>query len=201
MVAINPLEKRIIELSYTHQLTHISSCLNCVNLLDWIYNHRDPDEPFVMGNCHASLAHYVVLEKYHGVDAEAMVKKHGTHASRDMENGIWCSGGSLGQPETVAVGMALADKNRKVWLVTSDGSCMEGAVHEAFRVARKHCPNLSVHVVFNGLGAYGAIKIDDLPANANPIYYVDELRYPEWLRGLAGHYLKLTKEQRDELIA
>lgn len=196
---MNTLEKRIIELSYRHQLTHVSSCLNCVNLIEWIYEQRKPDDPFVMDNGHAALAHYVVLEKHGMCDAEEMIKNHGTHASRDMEHGIWCSNGSLGQAATVAVGMALADKNRTVWLVTSDGSCMEGATREALRVGQKHCPNLKIIIVFNGWGAYGEIKHGDLPIEGK-IYYVDKSRYPDWMLGLNGHYLKLTKENYDELM-
>jgi len=70
---------------------------------------------------------------------------------------------------------------------------------EAFRVAAKHCPNLKIYVVYNGLGAYGKIGHGDLPIEAE-IHYVDQREYPLWLRGLEGHYLKLTKEQRDELM-
>lgn len=197
---MNSLEKRVIELSYKHQLTHVSSCLNSVNLIDWIYGQRKEDEPFVQGNGHAALAHYVVLEKHGTCDAEEMVNKHGTHAHRDMEHGIWVSNGSLGQSETIAVGMALADKTRKVWLVTSDGAAMEGAAMEALRVARKYCPNLNIYVVYNGLGAYGRIDQADLPIEVE-LHYVDYRHYPAWLRGLEGHYLRLTKEQHDELMA
>jgi len=198
----NALEKRIVELSYRHKLTHISSCLNCVNLLAWVYDNRKDDEPVIMGNGHASLAHYVVLERKGLCDAEEMVKKHGVHASRDIEHGIWVSCGSLGQSETVAVGMALADKNRKVWLVTSDGAAMEGSVYETLRVAGKYCPNLAIFIVFNGHGAYGEIRSDELPnfRLAYSIYTVDTRRYPYWLRGLPGHYLTLTKEQFDGLM-
>jgi transketolase len=198
-VGFNDLEKRIIELSFRHKLTHVSSCLNCVNLIDDIYDNRKPEEPFILGSGHASLAHYVILEKHGMCDAEEMIKKHGVHSSRDMEHGIWCSNGSLGQAETVAVGFALADKNRKVWLVTSDGATMEGSTYEAMRFASRYCPNLSIHVVFNGLGAYGEIRHGDLPIEAN-IYYVNQGRYPEFLRGLAGHYLVLSQAQRDELM-
>ncbi len=194
----NELERRIVELSYLHKLTHVSSCLNCVNLLDFIYEQRKDDEPVCLDNSHAALALYVVLEKHGLCDADEMINKHGTHAGRDMEHGIWVSGGSLGQVATVAVGLALADKERKVWLVTSDGAAMEGCVTEALRFAGRHCPNLSATIVFNGLGAYGEISHGDLPVDAK-IYYVDQNRYPEWLRGLAGHYLVLTQEQRDEL--
>lgn len=195
---MNYLEKRVIELTYKNQLTHLSSCLNCVNLIDFIYSCRKEGEPFIMGNGHASLAHYVVLEKWGIADAEELLEKHGVHESRDLENGIWCSCGSLGQSETVAVGFALADPKRTVWLVTSDGSCMEGATMEAVRVGKKLCPNLNIYCVFNGFGAYSTIILDDLPRGI-VIHTVNYTRYPEWLRGLPGHYLKLTKEQYEEL--
>lgn len=195
---MNNLERRIIELSYKHGLSHISSCLNCVNLLNWIYDQREDNDPVVLGNSHAALALYVVLEKYGFCDAEEMVNKHGTHAGRDIPNGIWVSGGSLGQADTVAVGLALADKERKVWLVTSDGAAMEGSVTEALRIGQ-YLDNLLVYIVFNGLGAYGEIKREDLPGHAD-IYYVDQKRYPKWLRGLAGHYLKLNEQQYEELM-
>ncbi len=191
-----------MELSFKHKLSHISSCLNCVNLIDWVYEQRKPDDPFILGSGHASLAHYVVLEKHGMCDAEEMIEKHGVHSSRDMEHGIWCSNGSLGQSETVACGFALADKNRKVWLVTSDGSTMEGATLESLRFADKYCNNLEIFIVFNGYGAYGEIKEHELPRYCNTrIYYVDQKRYPEWLRGLQGHYLTLNETQYQELMA
>src|SRR6476646_1224569 len=151
---MNDLEKRVIQLSFDHGLSHISSCLNCINLIDWIYEQRKPGDPFVLDNSHAALALYVVLEKHGLCDAGEMVEKHGTHAGRDPANGIWVSGGSLGQPLTVAVGLALADKDKTVWAVTSDGSCMEGATQEAIRIGRKFCTNLNVFVIYNGFGAY-----------------------------------------------
>ncbi len=196
----NDLERRIVELSFKHKLSHISSCLNCVNLIDWIYDERKPEEPFILDNGHASLAHYVVLEKHGLCDAEEMVKRYGVHSSRDTERGIWVSNGSLGQAATVAIGMALADKNRTVWLVTSDGACMEGCVYESFRFARRNCPNLKIHVVYNGYGAYGEVAFFDINAMESQIFTVDEKRYPEWLQGLPGHYLVLNESQYLELM-
>lgn len=201
---LSSLAKRCVELSYRHKLTHVSSVLNTVDLLAEIYAKRRETEPVILGNGHAALALYVVLEYYLMCDAEKMILKHGVHPSRDMAHGIWCSSGSLGQAETVAVGMALADKTRKVWLITSDGAMMEGSAYEAMRFAGKYCSNLDVTVVFNGLGAYGAIEPFDLPQevqNADCIRSVSQSRYPEWLRGLKGHYLTLTEEQYEELMA
>ncbi len=195
---MNVLEKRIIELSFKHKLTHISSCLNCVNLIEEIYEQRKLDDPFVLDNGHASLAHYVVLEKRGFCDAEEMVKKHGVHSSRDIDHGIWVSNGSLGQAATVAVGMALADKDRMVWLVTSDGAAMEGCVYEAFRFGR-YLDNLQLYIVWNGYGAYGEISKYDLPEFGADVYYVDQSRYPRFLQGLQGHYIVLNQEQYEEL--
>lgn len=196
---MNALERRIVELTYRHKLTHLSSCLNTVNLLAEIYRKREWDDPVILGNGHAGLSLYVTLESVGLCNAEEMIEKHGVHPNRDMRNGIWCSSGSLGTAETVAVGMALADRTRTVWLVTSDGACMEGSVHEAMRVAGKHCPNLKTTIVYNGLGAYGPINLADLPPFTK-IEYVNPARYPEWMRGLSGHYLQLTKAQFEELM-
>lgn len=160
-----------------------------------------------MGNGHASLAHYVILEAHGMCDAENMVKTHGTHAHRDPEHGIEVSCGSLGQAETVAVGLALTDRTRKVWLLTSDGSCQEGAVWEAFRLAAEQkLENLKIYVIANGWGAYKAIDADLLRNRLALFLYPlsFELVRPkmpfQFLEGLAGHYLTLDQQQYDEAM-
>jgi transketolase len=198
------LAKRCIKLSYRHKLTHVSSVLNCVDMIAEIYENRRPSEPFILGNGHAALALYVVLEKHLKCDAEEMIKKHGVHPSRDMEHGIWCSSGSLGQAETIAIGMALADRMRPVWLVTSDGACAEGSVMESARASLLYASNLHTFVIFNGFGAYGPIEIDALlkilPGHWR-IHSPNFRDWPQWLRGLPGHYLTLTEAQYEELMA
>jgi len=200
------LQKRCADISFRHKLTHVSSVLNTVHVLDDIYANRKDGDPVVLGNSHAALALWVVLEKYGLCDAEDMLGRYGTHACRDMEHGVWVSGGSLGQAETVAVGLALGDPHHETWLVTSDGACMEGAVAEAFRLASKWCSNLSVRVVFNGCGGYSAIPLEDINMIVYPlgskcwIHSVHQDNYPEWLRGLEGHYLTLTQSQYEELM-
>lgn len=190
------LQKRCVDISYRHKLTHVSSVLNTVNLIDDIYSVKRAEDPFVLGNAHASLALYAVLEKHKLCDAEEMVQRHGTHTCRDMEHGVWVSGGSLGQAETVAVGMALANVARWVWLVSSDGALMEGSVYEAMRIAPS---NLKRFAVCNGYGAYGRIHLWDISDSWERVN-VDQESYPYWLRGLPGHYLTLTKEQHEELM-
>lgn len=203
---MNALAKRCIDISYRHKLTHVSSVLNTVDVIADIYDVKAPDDPFVLGNSHAALALFVVLESHGLCNAEDMVIRHGTHAVRDTEHGVWVSGGSLGQAETVAVGLAMGYPERNVWLVTSDGACAEGAVYEAFRIANKFCTNLNVTIIYNGMGAYGMIPMKEIKDISNVlsnnclIEQVNQAIYPPWLRGLAGHYLTLTAEQHQELM-
>lgn len=201
---MNQLKRRCVDISFRHKLTHVSSVLNTVDVIDEIYGLKKPEDPFVLGNSHASLALFVVLEKRGICDAEEMMLRHGTHACMDRQHDVWVSGGSLGQAETVAVGLSLADPDSTVWLVTSDGACMEGAVYEAMRTARLMYAKVNVTVVFNGFGAYGEIKESEVRRVVGPkatIHHVDQSEYPEWLKGLPGHYLVLNESQRDELMA
>lgn len=202
---MNKLERQIIDISYENKLSHISSCLGSVNFIDHCYEVMKDDDIFVLGNSHASLAHYVVLEKYGKANARELVKKHGVHANRDVENGIHVSGGSLGQAETVAVGMALANRDRDVYLLTSDGACNEGAIWEALRIAADNrLENLKVAVIANGMGALGKIDTDYLDTRLNAFYPVLVVRtnmfaYPDWLNGFSGHYAVMDEEKYKEV--
>lgn len=203
---MNSLEHRIIDLSFRHKLTHISSCLNVVNTLADIYKQRQEDEPVVLGPSHAALGLFVVLEAHGMCDAEEMIATHGTHASRDMAHGVWCSGGSLGQAETVAVGMALADRSKTVWLITSDGALAEGCVWEALHfAARMELLNLNVHIIANGFAGYCEINITKLELRISSLMYPvftfvkPKMEWP-WLQGLAGHYVQLSQENYEAMM-
>jgi transketolase len=205
-IVLSDLEKRCLEISYVNGLSHLSSVLTSVGVIDDIYASKKPGDIFVLGNSHAALALFVVLEKYGFGDASALARKHGTHASRDPAAGIFVSGGSLGQPETVAVGLALADRNRNVFLLTSDGALAEGSIWESLRIANDiRLENLHVHVIANGLGAYSEIDIDDLQQRLEAffparIHRVSLDGYPAWIRGIDGHYLRLDEAQYREIL-
>ena len=202
---MNDLEKRIIEISYRHKLGHIGSCLASVNIIDGIYQVKKPDEPFILSNGHAGLALYIVLEKYEGKDAEKLWKKHGTHPNRDLKDGIWCSTGSLGQGLPIAVGMALANRKRNVYVLTSDGEMNEGSCWEALRIAsEQRLENLRISVVGNGYSALGKTDVDLLDLRMQYFYpslmvKTDLFDFPEWLQGLEGHYRVMTKEEYEEI--
>ena len=203
---LNQLEKRIIDLSYKHKLSHIGSCLSTVNCLNDIYKIKGKEEPFILSNGHAGLALYVILEKYGYSNAEYLLKKHGTHPNRCLKDGIWCTTGSLGMGLSVGVGMALADPGRNIYIFISDGECAEGSIWESLRIASDFkLKNLRIICIANGYSALGKIGLDYLDIRLNAFYPVlmariDMTGYPVWLQGLEGHYHTMTEEEYEKII-
>lgn len=153
------LKKRIIEISYKYNKSHIGSCLSSVDIIEEIYNLKRKAEKFILSEGHAAIALYCVLEKHEGRNPEYLLKKHGVHAGRDEKNGIWCTTGSLGQGLPIAVGMSLANKTKNVYCMISDGEAAEGSIWEALRIKTdNNLHNLKVYVNLNGYGAYSKIN-------------------------------------------
>jgi len=203
---MNSLEKRVIAVSYKKGLSHLSSTLSCVNVIDKIYSVKKPRDIFVLSNGHAALALYVVLEQWEFKNAEALYDKHGVHPNRNLNDGIYCSSGSLGSAVTLAVGMALADKTRDVYVMLSDGECAEGTVWEALAIASKlRIENLRVTVVCNGTGAYGKIDTEILDTRLQLFYpslavHINLFSLPDYLQSFDGHYKVLNETEYMEVM-
>ena len=194
------LKKRILEIAYKHKLGHLGSYLSAAGIVDEIYKNKNPDDIFILSSGHASLALYAALEKYEGKNAEELFLKHGGHPHRDEENGIYCSTGSLGLGITVAVGRALANKNRKVHVLISDGESAEGSVWEALRfIKESNLSNIEVYVNVNGYAAYDKVDVKYLVDRLKVflptinIRYTSVNQYP-FLRGLNAHYHVMSEE-------
>ena len=194
------LKKRILEIAYKHKLSHLGSYLSAVDIIDEIYHSKNEEDIFILSSGHAALALYVVLEKYEDKNAEELFIKHGGHPHRDEANGIYCSTGSLGLGITVAVGRALANKNRKVHVLISDGESAEGSVWEALRfIQENNLTNIEVYVNVNGYAAYDKVdtkylvdRLEVFLPSIN-IRYTNVNQYP-FLRGLNAHYHVMSEE-------
>lgn len=204
---LSALEKRVLELSYLNQTSHINSCLTAVDLIDNVYKNKKENDIFVLSSGHAAIALYAVLEKYYQHDAQKLFDKHGVHPNRDMENHIYASSGSLGQALGIAVGAAIADRGRDVYVLLSDGECSEGSVWETLRVASElRLENLRIVVNANGTGAYKGIDVDLLDQRLQMFYptlvaRTHLLDYPDYLQGYHGHYKVLNEEEYNDLIS
>mgnify|MGYP000011386538 FL=1 len=188
------LKKRILEIAYKNKLSHLGSYLSSVDIIDKIYKTKNKEDIFILSSGHAALALYAVIEKYEGKNAEELFLKHGGHPHRDEDNGIYCSTGSLGMGITVAIGRAMANKNKKVYVLISDGECAEGSIWESLRyIQESNLSNIEVYVNVNGYAAYDKVDTKYLVDRLNVflprinIEYTTVNQLP-FLKGLNAHY-------------
>ena len=199
------LYKRLLDICYKNKLHHLGSYFSSIETLDKIYSQMGENDIFILSNGHPVVALYVILEKYYGLNAQDLLEKYGEHPKRNELDKIYCSTGSLGMGITVAVGRALANPNRNVYCMISDGECAEGSVWEALRFAyEKNIHNLKVYVNANGWAAYDPVDLNYLEDRIkafNP--YVNFVRTTVECFGLSGldaHYTNFTEDQYLEAI-
>lgn len=204
---MNDLERRLVDITYRNGLSHLSSTLSSINIIDEIYSTKHRDDPFILSNGHAALAWYCVLEKYHGHDAEALLQQHGIHPHRDPAHHITVSTGSLGMGITVAVGYALACPDRTVYCLISDGESGEGSVWEALRfIHERGITNIRVYANVNGQIAYDSIDVDYICRRYRAFLPDIEIRLSEpprwpWAQGVLTHYYVLRPQDYEALCA
>lgn len=188
------LKKRILEIAHTNRLSHLGSYMSSVDIIDEIYSKMSVDDIFILSSGHAAVALYACLEKHRGHNADMLFKKHGGHPHRDEEHGIYCSTGSLGLGITIALGRAVANPNRKVYVLISDGECAEGSVWESLKtIHEQNIDNIEVFVNVNGYAAYMEVDttyltdrlISFLPRTRLRFTTVEQLPF---LRGINAHY-------------
>lgn len=203
MVDLN-LKRRILQISHKYRLSHLGSYFSSIDILDKIYSKLEKDDIFILSSGHAAIAMYCCIEKYFGIDAESMFLKHGGHPHRDEDNHIHCSTGSLGLGITIALGRAIANPKRKVYVLISDGECAEGSVWESLKtIKEQNIENIEIHVNMNGYAAY--MEVDTKYLTERLLAFLPEIKIHytsveqfSFLKGLNAHY-HIMKEEDYEL--
>jgi len=152
------IRKKLLGMINRAHTSHIGSCLSSIDIIDAVYSIKKRQENFILSNGHAAASLYIILEKY-GYLKNPDLSKLNAHPDRNPDKGIDVSTGSLGQGLPIAVGMALANKDKNVYCLISDGECAEGSIWESLRIVHdlKIC-NLKIIVSSNGWGAYDPIS-------------------------------------------
>lgn len=180
------MKHRLMKLAYLAQCGHVGSCLSCLDILDAVYRIKKPNDIVILSKGHAALALYVVLEKYGFLPSEVLETygKEGSvllgHPERMPEYGIMATTGSLGHGLPIGLGMALADKNRRVYVIMGDGELQEGSVWEGAALAAALGVN-NLTVVVDGNGFQGIDKTTSARVT------MMALMNGWWLRGVDGH--------------
>jgi transketolase len=195
------LKARLLKLLYDHNEEHVGSCFSCIDIIDEIFKNKKENDIFILSNGHAAYALYATLEKYYNINADDLVRRHGGHPNREEENYIYCSTGSLGSGLPIAIGRALIDQKRKVYVTISDGECAEGSIWESLAfIKNQNICNIEIHVNANGWSCYDTIDLDYLEKRLksflpNIIFHRTSTEILPFLSGLSAHYIKINKEQ------
>jgi transketolase len=203
---LDNLKIRILDIAYKNKLSHLGSYLSSVAIIDNIFSKMNSDDIFILSSGHAALALYVCLEKYRNIDAEFLFNKHGGHPHRDEENKIYCSTGSLGLGITIALGRAVANPDRKVWVLISDGESAEGSVWESLKTIHEEgIKNIEVFVNINGYAAYKEVDVDYMSNRLKAFLPSINLRYTTveqfpFLKGLNAHYHVMSEDNYNQTL-
>ena len=172
------VRRDIIDMLHHAGSGHPGGSLSAVETLVALYfevMRIRPEEPawserdrFILSKGHAAPALYVVLAR-RGFFPREMLRTFNAPGTRlqkhiDMHEvpGTELSTGSLGQGLSVAVGMALADrldkKDRRVFVLLSDGESQEGQVWEAAMAASQFgLGNITAVLDYNGCQVDGFV--------------------------------------------
>jgi len=200
------LKRRIIDISYKNKLSHLSSCLTSLPIIQEIYEKKRENDRFILSNGHAGLALYVVLEDLYGFNAEKLLEKHGIHPGFDIDHKIFCSTGSLGSGLPIAVGYALSSPERDVYCLISDGESSEGSVWESLRfIYAKGIKNIFVYANVNGTSATEFLDGDYLCERLKVFLPRIEIRHTNvrehtFLNGIIGHYYIMKDKDYEKAI-
>lgn len=152
---------------------HIGGGLSIIDILATLYGHAISDpgkiDKFILSKGHGVLGLYSALYEV-GILTKQQISTFQTdgsyliaHPIMDEANGIESSNGSLGQGLSMAIGIALSFKKRKlknqVFVIVGDGECYEGSIWEAaITAAEQSLCNLTVIVDCNGYQNDGSVS-------------------------------------------
>lgn len=155
------IKKSILENSFKAGACHLGSALSCVDILiELYYKTLRKGDIFLFGKASGVSALYCIFadKGYLPQNKIAYYLKNYPLPSKEVP-GIIHSFGSCGHALSVATGLALGNRNKKVYVLLSDGECQEGSTYEAVLFARQHkLKNLYVIIDNNGLQALGKTK-------------------------------------------
>ncbi len=152
------IRQNILKASFETKACHIGSALSCVEILVALYfKILKKADIFLFSKASGASALYAILAEKGLIPRQKVVSylKKYPLAGREVPGVIW-SAGSLGHGLPVALGIALADKKRKVYCLVSDGELQEGTTWESALFASHHnLNNLTVIVDRNYFQACG----------------------------------------------
>jgi transketolase len=142
--------------------SHIGSCLSVADLVAVIQTmNQNTNNELILSKGHAAAAIYSSLAGLKLIPEESL-SGFGSDGSElighvnHLVNGITFSTGSLGHGLPLGVGVAIASKQKRVYVIVSDGELNEGTTWESLAIANQlNLGNLTLIIDANGIQSFG----------------------------------------------
>lgn len=213
MVIQQEARKIILKSSFDAHACHIGSALSCIDIVLDVYDKLKPSDLFIFAKASGVAALYttLALKGYFPVEKVSEYLKEYPLANKAVP-GVLHSVGSVGMGLSVAVGLAYANRNIKVYCLISDGQLNEGVTYEACLFSKQHnLTNLCVICDNNSLQACG--KTDDILNLDTAIDFYNKTfphfeniitikggNIPFLANKVSSHYCNLSEEQLKEAL-
>jgi transketolase len=177
--------------------SHIGSCLSVADLIAVVQILvQDNDSELIFSKGHAAASMYASLAGLKLIP-EHLLNEFGTDGSElighvnHMVNGISFSTGSLGHGLPLGIGVAIPSRQKRVYVIISDGELNEGTTWESLAIASQlQLSNLTVIIDANGIQSFG--KTNEI-LNLEPL--VEKLSSFGWsCHDIDGHSIPLLFE-------
>lgn len=166
----NKLRKHVLDMVYEKQSGHIGGSFSLAELVSYLYETYDlinGDDKLILSKGHAVPILYSVLYELGVIDTLENFREINSplqgHPDKERLKHMHATTGALGQGLSIAIGHALACKNKKInsdiFCILGDGELQEGQIWEAFMLAPKYkLENLTCFVDYNKAQNDGYVK-------------------------------------------
>jgi transketolase len=203
------VRKQLLKISNSAKSSHLGSSLSIVDILVVLYKSILKKNIFILSKGHACLALYCILQKFNYISRKVL-QSYGknktillSHVSHKVP-GVEFSTGSLGHGLPYAIGRALAEKinkkNKKIYVLISDGELNEGTTWESLLFASFHNLNNLIIII-----DYNKIQSIDYTKNILKLEPIDKkfISFGCKVRRINGHsfsqlYKSLSFNDKDK---
>jgi transketolase len=143
------IHRELLEYSFKQQLTHIPSALSMLDYVDFMFSNDvvTRDNKIVVGKPFGAQAYYLVWRRLGWLDN---IEKLGVGVKHDEIEFVDYGEETMGNALGVAIGMAIADPNNRVWVNITDATLQMGNTLEAIQfIGHNQIKNILLTVDYN----------------------------------------------------
>lgn len=161
------MKKDILEYSYQNNLSHIPSALSMLDYIDVLFTNNivvPIRDKIVIGKPFGAQAYYLIWKKLGYLDN---IEHLSVGVKHDEIEFVDFSEETMGNALGVAIGIALATPNTRVWVNLTDASLQMGNTLEAIQfIGHNNISNIFVTVDYNNAQVTGTV---DSILTVNPV--------------------------------